>query len=172
MKQNTLKPTSDFKIYRRNLPHIEVAGSFYFVTFRTALGVFLSDPAKDVVLQAVKFHDNNKYELHACAVMETHVHIVLQPLSAQARTPVPQETQSSVYSLAQIMHSIKSYSSKRVKPILKVKEGVWVAETFDRIIRSDEDYDETMNYVIYNPVKAGLVGTTEEYRWVYVRDRN
>lgn len=169
-RESKLKPTKESKAYRRNLPHFEVAGSFYFITFRTAAGIFLSDDAKDIVLQTIKFHAGNKYELYACAVMNTHVHVVLQPLRAQAGTPVPQVDISPMYSLAQIMHSIKSYSSKRIKPVLDIDESVWLDENYDRIIRNNEEYNETMNYIRYNPVKAGLVDKPEEYRWLYVKE--
>ena len=108
-----LKPVKEFRIYKRNLPHWELPGSVYFITFRTITGLNLSDSAKDIALSSFNFHAGKKYKLHACVIMDTHVHCILQPLEElQAGTPVQPST---FYSLAQIMHSIKSYSANRIQ---------------------------------------------------------
>ena len=73
--------------------------------------------------------------------METHVHEVLQPL---------EESKDTYYSLAQIMHSIKSYSANRIQRLLNRKGSVWLDENYDRIIRDDEDYLETTNNINAN----------------------
>ena len=154
-----LKPVTESRTYRRNITHIEEPGSYHFVTFTTVPGFVLSDVAKTVVFDAVKFHAGKKYALFACVVMETHAHCVLRPL---------EETAGSFFSIAQIMHSIKSYSANRVQR-LSGKEGqVWLPENYDRIIRDEHDYREKMNYVINNPVKAGIVELPEEYKWLFV----
>jgi hypothetical protein len=123
-----LKPAVEFRTYRRNLSHLELLGSIYFLSFRTADRLTLSDPAKDVVLSSFHFHNNKKYHLHACVVMDDHAHCILQPIeiknNSQARRPVSPGTpvQSHEYhSLAQITHSIKSYSANRIQQLLNRK---------------------------------------------------
>jgi REP element-mobilizing transposase RayT len=153
-----LKSVKEFRIYKRNLPHWEHPGSVYFITFKTAVGYNLTDAAKDITFAAIKFHTDKKYRLHACVVMKTHVHIIIYPL---------EESKDSFFSLAQIMHSIKSYSANKIQRALNKKGSVWLDESYDRIIRDDYDYLEKMNYVLYNPVKAGLVDEPEEYRWLF-----
>jgi len=186
MEQETrLKPVREFRAYRRNLPHIELASSVYFITFRTTEGFTLSEEAKDITFESIKFHSGKKYELYACVVMETHVHIILRPLSAQARRPVPPlgrpvppankansklvGADSAFYSLAQITHSIKSYSANRIQKLLHRNGSAWLDESYDRIVRDDEEYLEKMNYVINNPVKADLVEKPEDYKWLTLK---
>lgn len=153
-----LKPLKDFRVYRRNLPHWELPGSVYFITFRTADDVLLNDNAKDIAFASIKFHVNKKYKLYAVVVMETHVHILLQPLNS---------SKDAFFSLAQIMHSIKSYSANRIQRELNQSGSVWQPENYDRIIRNDSDYLENMNYIIFNPVKAGKVNKPEDYKWLF-----
>lgn len=93
-----LKPVSEPRNYKRNLAHIEVPDSVHFITFSTVEGFVLSDAAKNIVFDAIKFHDGKKYGLFACVVMKNHAHCILQPL---------EESSGSFYSLAQIMHSIR-----------------------------------------------------------------
>ncbi|MDP2920113.1 MAG: transposase [Dehalococcoidia bacterium] len=156
---NRLKPVKDFRFYKRNLPHYEHPGSVYFITFRTAQGVTLSDKAKDIAFSSLKFLADKKYRLHSCVVMETHVHCIVQPLA---------ESEGAFYSMAQIIHSVKSYSANRIQKLLNRKGNVWLDENYDRIIRDDEEYLEKMSYVMHNPVKARLVEKPEDYRWLFV----
>ena len=159
MEPNTrLKPVKEFRVYKINLPHIELAGSIYFITFRTAQEFALFDAAKEIAFTSIKFHANKKYRLYACVVMETHVHSILQPL---------EESGGTFYGLSQIMHSIKSYSANRIQRLLNEKGHVWLDENYDRIIRNDEDYLEKVNYIVNNPLKAGLVEKPEDYRWLF-----
>lgn len=154
-----LKPVKEFRVYKRNLPHFEQPGSVYFVTFKTAKEFTLSDAAKDITLDSIKFHAGKKYRLHACIVMETHIHSILQPL---------EELKGSFYSIAQIMHSIKSYSANRIQRLLDKRGNVWLDENYDRIIRDDKEYMEKMNYIVNNPLKAGLAEKPGDYRWLFV----
>jgi REP element-mobilizing transposase RayT len=158
-----LKPINEFQIYRRNLPHWENPGDAYFVTFNAATDFTLTDTAKEIVFSAIKFHAGKKYELHACVVMKTHVHILFLPLK---------QSQNYYYSLAQIMHSIKSYSANKIQRALGRKGSVWLDENYDRIVRDDHAYLEIMNYIIFNPVKAGIVNEPRKYKWLYFTGRD
>ena len=165
-----LKPVKEFRIYKRNLPHWELPGSVYFITFRTAKDFTLSDSAKDIVLSSFNFHAGKKYKLHTCVIMDTHVHCILQPLE-KSGGKAPAETSGApgaYYSIAQIMHSIKSYSANRIQRILDVKGRIWQDESYDRIIRNEEEYLEKMNYIANNPLKAMIVEKPEDYRWLFV----
>lgn len=179
--KNTLKSIKEFRVYRRNLPHFELPGSVYFITFSTDDEFTLSDSAKDIVFSAFKFHAGKKYKLHACVVMDTHVHCVLQPLmvkKAQTGMSVPPNTQETekirlpvppgaFYSLAEIMHSIKSYSSNQINRSEKREGSIWQDENYDRVIRDEVEYSEKMNYIINNPTKEGLIEKPQDYKWLF-----
>jgi putative transposase len=168
-----LKPVIGFRSSRRILPHFEIPGSIYFVTFST-LGRFpLSDSAKEIVLSSFSFHDGRKYTLHVCVVMDDHAHCILEPMQiskkVQARRPVQLKAlvpAVEYYSLAQITHNIKSYSANRLQKIYNHNKRIWQDENFDRIIRDSGEYAQKMNYIIYNPVKAGFVEKPEDYKWL------
>lgn len=146
------------RVYKRNLLHWEQPGSVYFITFKTTEKLTLSDTAKNITFASIRFHANKKYRLYACVVMETHVHSIIQPL---------EESKGAFYSIAQIMHSIKSYSANRIQRLLNIKGTVWQDENYDRIVRDDKDYLEKLNYIVNNPLKAGLVDKPENYKWLF-----
>jgi len=39
------------------------------------------------------------------------------------------------------------------------------AESYDRVVRSREEFGKVESYILRNPVRAGLAGSVEEYRW-------
>ena len=75
-----MNSTGEFRFYKRKLPHFEDPGSVYFITSKAVDGLSLSAEANDVVFSSIKFNAGKKYNLFACVVMETHSHLVLQPL--------------------------------------------------------------------------------------------
>ena len=142
-------------------------GSTFFITFRTVQGLRLTDLAKDVVMASLKFHAARKYTLHACVVMETHVHTVIRPLSV-AETPRTSYRAGQKYGLSQVCHSIKSYSAHKINSVLARTSGVWQSESYDRVIRDEKDYRDKVTYIMWNPVRAGLVAKPGDYRWLFV----
>jgi REP element-mobilizing transposase RayT len=82
---------------------------------------------------------------------------------------VPPESLGSpeYYSLSQITHSIKSYSANRIQKLLNIKGSIWQDENYDRIVRNENEYVEKVNYIVNNPLKAGLVGKPKDYRWLF-----
>ncbi|HEX2121389.1 MAG TPA: transposase, partial [Thermoanaerobaculia bacterium] len=97
----------------------------------------------DVVARTLTFFDEERYKLFAWCVMPNHVHAVVHPIGTST--------------LASILHSWKSYSAKEINALLGRAGRLWQREYFDRIIRDDEDLEQTIQYVLANPVKSGLV---------------
>jgi len=161
--KDRLKPVHEFRIYRRKYPHWELPGSVYFITFNSENKFPFSDDTKDIILETFHFHDGKKYILHAGVVMDTHSHCILQPL---------EETKGVFYSLANIMHSIKSFSANRIQRHLNEKGTVWQHKNYDRIIRDEKEYYQEMDYIANNPAKAGLVKRSEDYRWLYINHKH
>jgi hypothetical protein len=46
---------------------------------------------------------------------------------------------------------------------------VWQSESFDRMLRSDENARSVAEYVCQNPARAGLVENEDAYRWLWRR---
>ncbi|HEY0461755.1 MAG TPA: transposase [Pyrinomonadaceae bacterium] len=95
-----------------------------------------------MVADAILFHADKKYKLIAWVVMPNHIHFLVVP--------------SENVELAEITHSIKSYTAKEANKFLKRTGKFWQAESFDRYVRNYEHYIKTIDYIENNPVKAGL----------------
>ena len=137
---------------RRHLPHLQKAERNYYVTFCTHHRRRLSEAERSTVLQtAIDLHRMFCW-LHVITVMPDHVHAILQPLGL---------------SFSGVMKRLKGRSSLNANRAMGRSGRLWQAEFFDRILRSDENLTEKMDYICNNPVRAGIVAAWREYRWTW-----
>ena len=145
---------AQLKVTYRNLPHWELEGAVYFITFNTWEKLELTPAARQVVLNACKFFDRQRYQIFCLVVMPDHVHMLMQPL---------EKSDNKFWSLSSILHSMKSYSSKQIPKVMKHIGTVWQDERHDHIVRDEREFQVFWEYIRQNPVKAGLSVTPEEY---------
>jgi REP element-mobilizing transposase RayT len=145
--------------YRRRLPHLQCDDKPHFVTFCTHHRWILPAEARTIVLESC-LHDNGiGFDLRAAVVMPDHVHMIF--------TPLVDFGAMEVCSLAGIMDAIKGASAHRVNKALIRQGRLWQAESFDHVLRSSENLDAKIIYVLENPVRAGLVREWMDYPWLW-----
>jgi putative transposase len=155
---------SPLNIQHRNLPHWELTGSVYFITFNTWQKLELTDSAKKIVLDSCLFFDESqnpetaRYHTFALVIMPDHIHWLVKPLP---------KSEGEYWSLSNILHSVKSYSSKQIPKVMKHIGTIWQDERYDRIIRDRREFMETWEYIRQNPVKASLAETPEDYPFLW-----
>lgn len=143
-----------FTITERTLPHWELDGAVYFITFNTWEKLELTPEARQVVFNACLFFNNKRYQIFVLVVMKDHVHMLIQPWL---------KSENKFWSLTSIMHSIKSYSANQISQVMKHIGTVWQDERYDHIIRNEQELQGYWEYIRQNPVKSGLSATPEEY---------
>jgi len=154
-------PISETTARKRSLPHFEIPGFTYHVTWRTQGKLVLSPEARARTLDACHHWHGKKVKCCAACVMPDHVHLLIQPL------PTQEAGGKGVYSLPEILHSIKSYSAHEVNKVMKHSGPVWTDESFDRLIRSEADLHKIWDYIWNNPRTIGLVGPMEDYPYIW-----
>ena len=80
--------------------------------------------------------DNNNFELQAAVVMPDHVHLIFRILKGN---------------LGEVLRKIKGSSARQVNIVLKRSGSVWMDESFDHVIRHEEELKEKIEYVQNNP---------------------
>lgn len=149
-----------FQSTRRNLPHLQEPEKVYFLTWRCRPEIMLSAQERTLVLNSLRHWDGVKWKIYTAVVLPDHVHALAQPL------PHPQ---GGVFDLAEILHSIKSFTGHRLTQLRGSRGSVWQDESYDRIIRDEADFLEKWNYIRNNPGKTGLAERPEDYPWLYER---
>ena len=148
--------TEELHRTKRHLPHWTLKGSTYFVTFR-AKQAELTIGEQRLVLEQIKEGNHRYYDLIAAVVMPDHVHIVLTP--------------KAEYSLSNIMKGIKGVSAHKINVKRKTSGSIWQDESFDRIIRDEDELNEKIAYMFHNPLKKGLTEDPWSYHGWYYAER-
>jgi REP element-mobilizing transposase RayT len=122
---------------------------------------YLSDlRVADLVSESLYYRDNKVYELIAFCIMPNHIHVVFKPL---------EESKDKYYSLAKIMHSFKRHTAYEANLLLERNGEFWQHESYDHFARNEAELERIVKYVLYNPVKAGMVDDWTKWKWCYCK---
>lgn len=157
------RPVTEFRCTYRRLPHWQSPGEVYFVTFRTAERRVLQPQERNTALSACRFWDGKKIDLYAAVVMPDHVHLLLQPRQVENKP-------DGVYDLAEVLHSIKSFSAHEIAAHSEIRIAVWQHESYDRIVRDETEFNEKWTYISNNAVVKKLAREPEQYPWFWYRE--
>jgi putative transposase len=92
--------------------------------------------------------------LKALCIMPNHTHSVITVEDANI-------------SVTEMLRLLKGRSARFANQILQRQGAFWQRETFDHIIRKGE-WESIINYVVGNPVKAGLVHHWSDWPYTFV----
>ena len=87
--------------------------------------------------EALAFYDGKEYNIHAYVIMPNHVHILLTPIGD--------------VNVVDILGRVKGYSAKKINQTIGSSGELWQKDMFDRIVRSDENFNAIIEYIRTNP---------------------
>jgi putative transposase len=131
--------------------HAAQAGSQWLSDMRIA----------QLVADSLHFRHDRIFTLHVFCIMPNHVHLVCTPLK---------KPDGTYHAISAILHSLKRYTARQANSILQRQGSFWQPESYDHVVRDDEEFLRITEYVLNNPVKAGLASTWEEWAWSYVKE--
>jgi REP element-mobilizing transposase RayT len=121
---------------------------------------WLNNPQiSQMVTESIAFFEGTRYVTHVFCIMPNHIHWLLKP--NYEKLP---ENESALVS---VMHSIKSFTAHRANKILNRTGHFWSKEYYDHRVRSSEELEKLVFYILENPVKAGLCKIWEEWPWTF-----
>lgn len=139
----------------REFPKISTTSGKAFVCMDRLLDSRQAGPAylgipgvARLVAGAIQQGDKRNYLLHAWVVMPNHVHLLITPM-----TGVPR-----------LMQKLKGATARAANKMLnRAGTPFWQEESYDRPVRTPEEFQRIENYIVQNPVKAGLATSAVEY---------
>jgi REP element-mobilizing transposase RayT len=145
--------------YRRRLPHYQKDNRPVFASFRAMRTLKLPPEARTLALQHCLHDNGRRIQLHAAVIMPDHVHLLFTAL---------RDGEGWTFTLPQILKAIKGTSARSINKLLSTHGPVRQDESFDHVLRGNESFAETVEYIRQNPVRKGLVKRPEEYPWLWV----
>jgi REP element-mobilizing transposase RayT len=104
-----------------------------------------------MVMEAIQYRqDQGEYDLHNYVVMANHVHLLITPR----------------VNVSRLMHSLKRFTAREGNRMLGLTGQIfWQHESYDRLVRTAEEFRKVARYIEMNPVNAGLVASPCEFPW-------
>jgi REP-associated tyrosine transposase len=82
--------------------------------------------------------------------MPNHVHLLITPNVV----------------VSKIMRSLKGATARQANQLLnRMGHSFWQDESYDHLVRSPEEFRKIDDYIVQNPVRAGLSRSPEEFPW-------
>ena len=162
-----MKPGSaEFALFRTlrllaimsRLRRLVLSNRFFFISCRLARKrQMLCDGEFGQLAQVI--HTRRKrhgFLLTAWVFLPDHWHAIFYP--------------HSPLTISDVMEAIKVSSTRQINRARGESGPLWQGRFFDRALRTVKEYNETLVYIHWNPVKAGLVAQPEQWRWSSVHD--
>lgn len=155
-----IRETKDLEIKKRLTYELErrYLGRFdKYVDTATAGPTWLALPEiAGMVAEAMHFRDDTVYNLYSYTIMPNHTHIVFS-------------VQRNDISLHKILQSLKRHTAQEGNKILHRSGAFWLHESYDHVVRDGAELERILQYVLLNPVKAGLCKHWKDWKWNYIR---
>lgn len=68
-----------------------------------------------------------------------------------------------------ILRLLKGSTARECNKILNRTGAFWQHESYDHVIRSEDELNRIIEYVLNNPVRAKLVDNTHDWKWSYCK---
>jgi REP element-mobilizing transposase RayT len=111
-----------------------------------------SEIAKILIEEWKKSRDYHDWHIGHYVIMPDHVHFFCAP-------------GNDAKDLSIIMKFWKEWTSKKIKKECGRDGCIWQKEFFDHLLRNEESYVQKWDYVLKNPVRAGLVNEASKWPW-------
>jgi len=116
------------------------------------------------VVQAAMLHfADSRYVLLAYVVMPSHVHWLFRPtrdwLDSRCRVSASRTPREVV------LHAFRRHTALVCNRILGRQGAFWQHESYDRVVRDEDERQRIVDYIEFNPVKAGLCERPEDWEF-------
>ncbi len=112
----------------------------------------------DLIQRALLERYAHLYTLWAYVIMANHLHVFLKPKNESA--------------IGTIRKYLKGYTAREANKLLgRTGQSFWQDESFDHWSRDRAEFFRIVDHIENNPVKAGLVGSSEDWRWSSAAER-
>ena len=139
---------------------------FYTATIYEWKHLLADDCNKEIIIDSLRYLvTNKKIVLNAFVIMSNHFHCIWQPL--YGFTPSDIQNSFLKFTAQQLKKSLEKKNQELRTPFLVNKPDrkyqIWKRRSLSIELSSDAVFEQKLNYIHYNPVKAGLCECPEDY---------
>ncbi|MDD2921115.1 MAG: transposase [Anaerolineales bacterium] len=117
----------------------------------------------EIIMQEIRRLDGIRYDMLAYCIMPNHVHLL-----ADFSRFDKNDGKKRLSPLSQALRLIKGRSARYANLKLGHSGKFWQDESYDHFVRNNGELTRILNYIVENPVKAGLAKSWDEWAYIYV----
>lgn len=106
------------------------------------------------------------YHLYAFCIMPNHVHLLIDQQGIP--DPPPRRDGKAYTALNLAIRLLKSKSSALCNRLLGQRGPFWQHESYDHVVRNEKEFQRILEYIVNNPVQAGLVDDWQAWPYLYI----
>ncbi len=144
---------SRFVLHRR-LPRLDLTGHTYYLTccLDRRRPLFRRPGLAEFLISLYRAQrDLGNIALHGHVIMPDHYHVLL--------------TLRGDTSISGVVRAVHSLFSRHCRATTKTRGRIWQTRFYDRVVRTESDWREKLNYLHGNPIRKRLAETPIEYPW-------
>jgi len=127
----------------------------------------INDKVAEIVYNKILDFNITKYELIALDIEPNHVHMVVFLNEDLKVSEKNKNGKTKKYVLSDTLRLIKGSTSRESNLILNKCGKFWHHESYDHVVRDENELERIINYVLNNPVRSGLVKNRRDWKWSY-----
>ena len=145
---------------------------FYTATILEWKQLLADDKHKDIIINSLQFLVTEKrIILNAFVVMSNHIHLIWQPTFHFTLTDI--QASFMKYTAQQLKRSLGESNAAQLEEFKVNKYDrayqIWKREPLSVELRTHDVFIQKLNYIHYNPVRAGLCINPEDYYYSSAR---
>ena len=148
--------------------HPKEHANFITITCLEWKPVLADDLFKEIIIDSLRFLTNeNRITVFAFAILDNHMHMIWQMLGEHTREDVQRDFLK--FTGQQILKHLRNRKSSLLAELFvgakDRKHQVWERNALSIPVFSEKFFMQKLDYIHYNPVKAGLCEYPEDYRY-------
>ncbi|HEX9654667.1 MAG TPA: transposase [bacterium] len=121
-----------------------------------------------IVVDKIHDLDEKRFRVIAYCLMSNHVHLLIDMKGFCKSSDTNVSGKTKDYPLADAMRLLKGSTARHCNVELGRGGAFWHTESYDHWVRDEDELTRIIDYVLNNPVKAGLVADWHKWKFSYV----
>jgi len=132
---------------------------------------YLKQPeVANVVVEELQKLDGKYYELQSYCIMPNHIHILIDTSIQLHGKDIDETNLDEEYTqLDDVLQEFKGRSGYYCNKALGRRGSFWQRDCYDHYVRDETEWGNIANYIMENPVKAGIVQQSKDWQHSYYK---
>ena len=126
------------------------------------------DKIAQLIANKLHSYDKHRYLLICYCIMPNHVHMLVNMKDFISVNTSNRSGRTRYYPLTNVLRLMKGSTARIANKMLDRSGAFWQHESYDHYVRSENEYNKIIEYILQNPVKSGIVTDWRDWKWNYL----